>query len=158
MGTKTITVNRKAYHDYHIEETVEAGLVLTGTEIKSIRMGRVNLRDAYARPDKGEMWLYNAHIAHFPGGNRFNHEPTRTRKLLMNRREIDNLGAEVLRKGLTLVPLKLYLKNGMAKLELGVARGKKSFDKREAIHQRDAQRQIQRALRQDAKGGGKKRR
>ena len=158
MGIKTIAVNRKAYHDYHIEETVEAGMVLTGTEIKSIRMGRVNLHDAYARPDKGEMWLYNSHIAHFPGGNRFNHEPTRTRKILLNRREIDNLGAEVTRKGLTLVPLKLYLKNGMAKLELGVARGKRAYDKRESIAQRDAQRQMQRAIRQDVKGGSKKRR
>lgn len=158
MGIKTITENKKAYHDYHIEETVEAGIVLTGTEIKSIRMGRVNLRDAYARPDKGEMWLYNAHIAPFPGGNRFNHEPTRTRKLLLNRREIDDFGAEVTRKGLTLVPLRVYLKNGMAKLELGLARGKKAYDKREAIAQRDAQRQVQRALRQDAKGSGKKRR
>ncbi len=158
MGIKIITANRKAYHDYHIEETVEAGIVLTGTEIKSIRMGSVNLRDAYARPDKGEMWLYNAHIAPFPGGNRYNHSPTRTRKLLLNRREIDNLGAEVTRKGLTLVPLKLYLKSGMAKLELGVARGKRAYDKRESIAQRDAQRQIQRAVRQDAKGGEKKRR
>ena len=157
MGIKIITANRKAYHDYHIEETVEAGLVLTGTEIKSIRMGRANLRDAYARPDNGEMWLINAHIAHFPGGNRFNHEPMRKRKLLLNRREIDILGAAVTRKGLTLVPLKLYLKNGMAKLELGVARGKKSYDKRESIARRDTERQMQRVVRQDVKGGGKKR-
>jgi SsrA-binding protein len=157
MGQKTIAVNRKAYHDYHIDESIEAGLVLTGTEIKSIRAGRVNLRDAYARPEKGELWLVNAHIAHFPGGNRFNHEPTRPRKILLHRRQIDDLGGAVGRRGLTLVPLKLYLKGGLAKVELGLARGKKSYDKRESIAQRDAQRQIQRAVRQEATGKGRKR-
>ena len=157
MALKTITVNRKAYHDYHIEDSVEAGLVLTGTEIKSIRAGRVNLRDAYARPEGGELWLMNAHIAQYPGGNRFNHEPNRPRKLLMHRREIEELGGAVVRKGLTLVPLKLYLKNGMAKVELGLARGKKAYDKREAIAQRDARRQIERAVRHETTGKGKKR-
>ncbi len=157
MGLKTITVNRKAYHDYHVEDTVEAGLVLTGTEIKSIRAGRVNLRDAYARPERGELWLVNAHIAQFPGGNRFNHEPTRPRKMLLHRRQIDEFSGAVARKGLTLVPLKLYLKGGMAKVELGVARGKKAYDKRDAIAKRDAQMQIERAVRHEISGKGGKR-
>ena len=151
MGEKIITVNRKAYHDYHIEDTIEAGLVLTGTEIKSIRGGRVNLKDAYARAENAEMWLINAHIAQYPGGNRYNHEPTRPRKLLLHEREIAGLSEEVLRKGYTVVPLKLYLKKGIAKVELGLARGKKQYDKREAIAQRDDQRQIERALKQARK-------
>ena len=153
MTVKTITVNHKAYHDYHIDEVVEAGLVLTGTEIKSIRAGRVNLRDSYARPEKGELWLVGAHIAHYPGGNRYNHDPRRPRKLLLHRREIADLSGEVMKKGLTLVPLKLYLKNGIAKLELGVARGKRMYDKRDAIAQRDAQRQVERAFSQRARKG-----
>ena len=148
MSPKTVTVNRKAYHDYHIEETVEAGLVLTGTEIKSIRAGRVNLRDAYARSENGELWLIGAHIAQYPGGNRYNHEPKRPRKLLLHHRQISELSGAVMRGGLTIVPLKLYLKNGIAKVELGVARGKKVYDKREAIAQRDAQRDMERALSQ----------
>ena len=153
---KIVTVNRKAYHDYHIEDTVEAGLVLTGTEIKSIRGGRVNLKDAYAKAENGEMWLVNAHIAQYPGGNRYNHEPTRPRKLLLHQREIADLSGEVLRKGYTVVPLKLYLKKGIAKVELGLARGTKQYDKREAIAQRDDQRQMERALKQDP-GKSKKR-
>jgi len=148
---KIITVNRGAYHDYHIEDTVEAGLVLTGTEIKSIRGGRVNLKDSYARADKGEMWLVNAHISQYPGGNRYNHEPTRPRKLLLHQREIADFSSEIERKGYTLVPLKLYLKNGIAKVELGLGRGKKQYDKREAIAQRDDQRQMQRAFKQGPK-------
>ncbi len=148
MSPKTVTVNRKAYHDYHIEETVEAGLVLTGTEIKSIRAGRVNLRDAYARSENGELWLIGAHIAQYPGGNRYNHEPKRPRKLLLHHRQISELSGAVMKGGLTIVPLKLYLKNGIAKVELGVARGKKVYDKREAIAQRDAQRDMERALSQ----------
>lgn len=157
MAQKTITVNRKAYHDYHIEESVEAGLVLTGTEIKSIRAGRVNLRDAYARSDKGELWLLGAHIAQYPGGNRYNHEPKRPRKLLLHRRQIAELSGAVMRKGLTIVPLKLYLKNGIAKVELGLVRGKKVYDKREVLALRDAQRQIERAFSQRAPDEGKKR-
>jgi SsrA-binding protein len=156
MSLKTITVNRKAYHDYHIEDSVEAGLVLTGTEIKSIRAGRVNLRESYARAEGRELWLLGAHIAPYPGGNRYNHEPKRPRKLLLHRREIDELSAAVLRKGLTIVPLKMYLKNGIAKVELGVARGKKAYDKREAMAQRDAQREIQRAFSHKASGKGRK--
>lgn len=154
---KVITVNRKAHHDYHIEDSVEAGLVLTGTEIKSVRSGRVNLRDAYAKSENSEMWLVGAHIAQYPGGNRFNHEPTRPRKLLLHREQIESLSDAVMKKGLTLVPLKMYLKNGMAKVELGLARGKKSYDKRETIARRDAERQIQRAVRQRPSAKGHKR-
>jgi SsrA-binding protein len=155
MTVKTVTVNRKAYHDYFIEDTVEAGLVLTGTEIKSIRAGRVNLRDSFARAESGELWLHGAHISQHPGGNRYNHEPKRPRKLLLHRREIEEFSGAVLRKGLTLVPLKMYLKNGIAKVELGVARGKRAYDKREVMAQRDAQREIQRAFSQRAPGKGK---
>ena len=157
MAQKTITVNRKAYHDYHIEESVEAGLVLTGTEIKSIRAGRVNLRDAYARSENGELWMLGAHIAQYPGGNRYNHEPKRPRKLLLHRKQIAELSGAVMRKGLTIVPLKLYLKNGIAKVELGVARGKKAYDKRETLALRDAQRQVERAFSQRTPNKGKKR-
>ncbi len=156
MAVKTITVNRKAYHDYHIEETVEAGLALTGTEIKSIRMGRVNLRDAYARPEGGEMWLLNSHIAKYPSGNRYNHEPNRPRKLLLHRRQIEDLGAAVSRQGLTLVPLKLYLKGGLAKVELGLAKGKRAYDKREAIAKRDAERHLRRVMSKKAPAGKKR--
>ncbi len=151
MSEKIITVNRKAYHDYHIEDTVEAGLVLTGTEIKSIRGGRVNLKDSYASPKDGELWLVNSHIAQYPGGNRYNHEPTRPRKLLLHQREISEFSSEIERRGYTVVPLKLYLKKGIAKVELGLARGKKQYDKREAIALRDDQRQMQRAFKQGPK-------
>lgn len=143
---KTITVNRKAYHDYHILETVEAGMVLTGTEIKSIRAGRVNLRDAFARPEAGELWLFNAHIARYEAGSHSNHEPTRPRKLLLHRRQIDSLIGTMTQKNLTLVPLKLYIKNRTAKVELGIARGKRLYDKREAIARREADREIERSL------------
>ena len=149
MGIKTITVNRKAYHDYFIEESIEAGLVLTGTEIKSIRAGRVNLRDAHAKPDRGELWLLNCHIAQYKEGNRYNHEPTRPRKLLLHKREIASLSADVARKGLTLVPLKLYLKNGRAKIELGLAKGKKLHDKRQSVLKRDSDRDIAQATKID---------
>jgi len=148
MGnSKTITVNRKAYHDYHILESLEAGIVLTGTEIKSIRAGRVNIRDAYARPEEGELWLVNAHIAAYQAAGHFSHEPNRPRKLLLHRNQIDELSGMVSQKGLTLVPLKLYIKGGIAKLELGVARGKRLHDKREAMARRETDREIGRALR-----------
>jgi SsrA-binding protein len=143
---KTISLNRKAYHDYAIEESVEAGIVLTGTEIKSIRAGRVNIREAYAHPQGGELWLFNAHIAHYEGGNRYNHEPTRPRKLLLHRRQINELSGKVTQKGFTLVPLKLYLKNGVAKVELGLARGKKHYDKRESMARRQAELDMERAM------------
>ncbi len=144
---KVITVNRQAYHDYFVERTVEAGISLVGTEIKSIRDGKVNLRGAYAMVRKDEIWLENAHIAIYEQGNRYNHEPTRNRKLLLHKKEIDQLQAKVATKGLTLVPLKLYLKGGKAKIELGLCRGKKLYDKREAIAERDAKRNIERIVR-----------
>jgi SsrA-binding protein len=147
VAEKTITVNRKAQHDYHILEKVEAGLVLTGTEIKAIRDGRVNLRDAYARPERGEMWLLGAHIGPYAAAGRFNHESGRRRKLLLHRKQIVELGREVEEKGLTLVPLRLYLKSGRAKVELALARGRRRYDRRQAIARREAEREMRRALR-----------
>ena len=143
---RTITVNRKAYHDYHIQEIVEAGIVLKGSEIKSIREGKVNLRDAYAKPENGELWLYNSHIASYDAASYNTHEPTRPRKLLLHKKEIDSLAGKVMQQRLTLVPLKLYIKHGIAKIELGVAKGKRIYDKREAIARREAGREIERAL------------
>lgn len=144
---KVISVNRQAYHDYTVERTVEAGISLVGTEIKSIRDGKVNLRSSYAIIRQGEVWLENAHIAVYDFGNRFNHEPMRKRKLLLHRREIAQLESRVASKGLTLIPLKLYLKGGRAKLELGLCRGKKLYDKREAIAERDVKREMERIVR-----------
>ena len=146
-GIKVITVNRQAYHDYTVERTIEAGISLVGTEIKSIRDGRVNLRSSYAIIRQGEVWLENAHIATYDFGNVYNHDPLRRRKLLLHRREIQQLEARVASKGLTLIPLKLYLKGGRAKVELGLARGKKLYDKREAIAERDVKREIERIVR-----------
>jgi SsrA-binding protein len=145
---QNIAVNRRAFHDYQIDQRIEAGLILTGTEIKAIRAGHVNLREAYARIERGEAWLWNAHIAPYEQGNRYNHEPTRTRKLLLHRREIDGLARRVRMPGYTLVPLRLYLRRNRAKIELGLARGKKEYDKRDAIAERDAQRDVERALRE----------
>ncbi len=145
-GSSVITVNRKARHDYHIQESFEAGVVLKGSEIKSIRAGKVNLSDAYARPENGELWLYNSHIASYDAASYNTHEPIRPRKLLLHRKDIDILASKVMQKSLTLVPLKLYIKHGVAKVELGVAKGKKVYDKREAIARRDAEREMERAL------------
>ena len=147
MPIKMITVNRQAYHDYTVERTIEAGISLVGTEIKSIREGKVNLRGSYALVSKGEVWLENAHIATYEQGNRYNHEPMRRRKLLLHKREINQLVSKVATKGLTLIPLKLYLKGGRAKIELGLARGKKLYDKRDAIAERDVKRDIERIVR-----------
>ena len=144
---KIISVNRQAYHDYFVERTIEAGISLVGTEIKSIREGKVNLRGSYAIVRNGELWLENAHIAVYEHGNRYNHEPLRNRKLLLHRREIEQLQARVATKGLTLIPLKLYLKGGKAKIELGLCRGKKLYDKREAITERDVKREMERVIR-----------
>src|SRR6266700_3077721 len=144
---KVITVNRQAYHDYFVESTIEAGISLVGTEIKSIRDGKVNLRGAYAIARNGELWLENTHIAVYEHGNRYNHEPLRNRKLLLHKREIEQLQAKVATKGLTLIPLKLYLKGGKAKIELGLCRGKKLYDKREAIAERDVKREMERVIR-----------
>ncbi len=145
--SKTITVNKKAYHDYHILETLEAGIVLTGTEIKSIRAARVNIRDAYAKPENGELWLFNSHIAAYSAGSHYNHEPNRPRKLLLHRGQVAYLTQMADQKGLTLVPLRLYIKRGVAKLEVGVGRGKRFHDKRETIARRESEREIARALR-----------
>jgi SsrA-binding protein len=144
MPEKTVALNRRARYDYAVEQTLEAGIVLTGTEIKSIRAGRVNLGDAYARIEHGEAILVGAHIAPYEQGNRYNHEPLRTRKLLLHRDQIAELAGLSQAKGLTIVPLRLYLRDGLAKLELGVARGKKTHDKRRAIAERDARRELQR--------------
>ena len=145
-GTKLIAQNRKARHDYLIEETVEAGLQLAGTEVKSCRDGKVNLADSYASIRDGEAWLLQCHISPYSHGNRANHDPMRPRKLLLHRREIEELAAQVSQGGRTLVPLRLYFKHGLAKAEIAVARGKKSYDKRASIAKRDADRQIQREL------------
>ncbi len=150
MAEKTVTVNRKVQHDYHILRTLEAGLSLMGTEIKSIRDGRVSIREAYVRPDDGEIWLVGAHVAHYPPAGSANHDPTRRRRLLLHRRQIAELRRAVESEGVTIVPLRLYLKGGRAKLEIAVARGKKRYDKRAAIAKRDAERQIERALRRNA--------
>src|SRR6266581_1874269 len=144
---KMITVNRQAYHDYFVERTIEAGISLVGTEIKSIRDGKVNLRGSYAIARNGELWLENTHIAIYEHGNRYNHEPLRNRKLLLHRREIEQLQAKVATKGLTLIPLKLYLKGGKAKIELGLCRGKKLYDKHKTITERDVKREMERVIR-----------
>ena len=146
MLSKPLAQNRKANHDYNILDTIEAGIVLKGTEIKSIRGGRLNLKDGFAGIRDGEIWLYNVHISPFKEGNRFNHDPLRTRKLLLHRRQIDQLVGEVQQAGRTLVPLKVYIKNGVAKVLLGIAEGKKRHDKREDIKRREQNREIQRAL------------
>ena len=151
-SVKTVATNRKARHDYHIEDTYEAGLVLTGTEIKSIRAGRVNLRDGYATLKDGELWLMNAHIAPYNQGSYTNHEPRRPRKLLMHRREINRIAGRIQEKGFTLVPLRLYLKNNLAKVELGLARGKKQYDKRAALREKETRREIDRAVAHRWKG------
>jgi SsrA-binding protein len=147
MGERTFAVNRKARHEFSIEDTFEAGIVLTGTEIKSIRAGKVNLQDAYARVERGEAWLIGATIAPYEGGNRYNHEPRRERKLLLHRSEIDELLGRVGQKGLTIVPLRLYVTaKGHAKVELGLARGKQLHDRRRDIAERDARRDMERQL------------
>ncbi len=142
MEIKTVATNRKAYHNYHIGESIEAGLVLTGTEIKSIRNGRVNLGDAYVRPEAGEMWLVNAHIARYEAGSYMSHEPTRPRKLLLHRKQIESLLRQKSEKGLTLIPVKLYLKDSLAKVAVAPAKGKKLYDKREAIARRETDREL----------------
>ena len=146
-GIKIVAENRKARHDYHIHESYETGMVLTGTEVKSLRAGKANLKDAYARIEKTELMLHNVHISPYDQGNRFNHEPLRTRKLLMHRSEIDKLIGKTQEKGYTLVPLKIYFTHGMAKLQLGLATGKKNYDKRQDAAERDAKREIDRAFR-----------
>ena len=145
MAIKTIATNRKAYHNYHIGESVEAGIALTGSEIKSVRGGRVSLGDSYVRPEKREMWLYNVHIARYDASSYMSHEPTRPRKLLLHRKEIDMLASKVSEKGLTLVPVRLYIKGNIAKVEIALAKGKKLYDKRESISRREMERELARA-------------
>ena len=146
MAIKTVATNRKAYHNYHIQDSIEAGIALTGTEIKSIRAGRVSLGDAYVKPEAGELWLLNAHIARYEAGSYLSHVPTRPRKLLLHRKQIDNLSSKVLERGFTLVPLKLYIKDSIAKVEVALAKGKKLYDKRESILRGETEREIRRAL------------
>jgi SsrA-binding protein len=145
MVIKTVATNRKAYHNYHIGDSVEAGLALTGTEIKSIRNGRISLGDAYVRPEAGELWLVNAHIARYEAGSYLSHEPTRPRKLLLHRKQIDSLASQIAEKGLTLVPVRLYLKDSLAKVAVALAKGKKLYDKRESITRREIERELGRA-------------
>jgi SsrA-binding protein len=142
-----VAVNRRAYHDYFIDEKYEAGMLLTGTEVKSVRNGRANLRDGFVRIDNGEAWLENVHISPYAQGNLMNHEPMRSRKLLLHRKEISTLIGKVKQRGYTLVPLRIYFTRNHAKVEVGLARGKRQFDKREAIAERDAKREIARAMR-----------
>ena len=143
---RAIARNRRAYHDYFIEDTYEAGLVLTGTEVKSLRAGRASLADGFAQITDGEAWLHNVHIPEYAQGTWTNHTPRRIRKVLLHRKEIDRLAAKVSEQGLTLIPLSLYFKDGNVKVELGLARGKRTYDKRQDLARRDAAREIDRAL------------
>ncbi len=147
QGNKIVARNRRARHDYHIDDVYEAGLVLTGTEVKSLRAGRASLSDGFAQVSDGEVWLHNVHIPQYTQGTWTNHEPRRIRKLLMHRKEIERLSRETAERGLTLVPLSLYFKDGKAKVELALARGKRTYDKRHDLATRDAAREVDRALR-----------
>jgi len=146
VAIKTVATNRKAYHNYHIQESIEAGIALTGTEIKSIRAGRVSLGDAYVKPEGRELWLLNAHIARYEASSYLSHAPTRPRKLLLHRKQIDSLSSKVRERGFALVPLKLYIKDSIAKVEIALAKGKKLYDKRESITRRELEREIGRAI------------
>lgn len=150
-GTKLVAKNKKAWHEYFIEERFEVGIVLSGTEIKSIRGGKANLKDGFARIMNGEAYLMNVHISPYEQGNIHNHEPTRSRKLLLHKREISKLIGITKEKGYSLIPLAIYLKNGFAKIDLGLAKGKKQYDKRETLKKKDAQRDVQRAFRERQK-------
>jgi len=145
-NSRVITDNRKAFHDYFVIERIEAGIELTGTEIKSLRMKQVNLRDGFARVENGQMWLHNVHISPYTHGNRYNHDPLRKRKLLLHKKEIMRLFGKVQEKGLSLVPLKMYWKGDWAKIEIGLVKGKKEYDKRDSIKEKDHKREIDRAM------------
>lgn len=147
-GVKVAATNRRAHHEYFILETIEAGIALTGTEVKSLRQGKANISDAFARVDSGECILYDMHVSPYDFGNRFNPDPRRPRKLLLHKKEIRKLHSEIREKGLTLVPLKLYFVRGMVKVELGLAKGKKLYDKRDDIAKKDANRRIDRAMKE----------
>jgi SsrA-binding protein len=146
MNIKTIATNRKAHHEYHIMETIEAGIVLTGSEIKSIRAGNVSMGDAYVRSEQGGLWLFNAHIARYDAASYMGHDPIRQRKLLLHKKQIRELTSQTKEKGFTLVPLRLYIKDSYAKLEIALAKGKKLYDKREAITKRETQRNLDRMV------------
>lgn len=147
-GVKAAATNRRAHHEYFILETLEAGIALTGTEVKSLRQGKANINDAFARIDNGECILYEMHISPYEFGNRFNPDPKRPRKLLLHKREILKLHSEIKEKGLTLIPLKIYFTRGMAKVELGLAKGKKLYDKRDDMAKKEADRKIDRAMKE----------
>jgi len=151
QGVKVIAQNKKARHDYFVEESFEAGLALRGTEVKSMRQGRVNLKESYVQAQNGELFAYGMHISPYEQGNLFNADPLRPKKLLMHKREIRRLAAEVKRQGYSLIPLQIYLKDGRMKLELGMCKGKKTYDKRDDMAERDAKRNIERALRGQGK-------
>lgn len=150
-GKKIVSTNKKARHDYFIEETYEAGIALVGTEVKSIRQGKINIKDGYARVENGEVFLYNVHISPYEQGNIFNRDPMRARKLLLHKNEIRKLIGYVQQRGYTLIPLSFYLKNGLVKVELGVGIGKRKYDKREVIAKKDAERRIEREFRERQK-------
>ena len=147
---QVISLNRRARHDYFIEDTIEAGIVLKGTEVKSLRAGKVNIRDSFARVENGEVFLYDLHISPYEQGNRFNHDPLRVRKLLLHKREIRRLIGKTKEEGFTLIPTRLYFSQGKCKVELAIAKGKKLYDKRESIARRDATRRARRALGRDS--------
>lgn len=151
-GIKIIVQNRKARHDFETLDTFEAGIELQGTEVKSLRLGKANLVDSYARVERGEVFLHNAHISQYTEGNRFNHDPVRKRKLLLHKSEINRLRGRVEEKGLTLIPLKLYFKRGRAKVELALAKGKREYDRRQDLAKRDAKRQVEQALKERTMG------
>src|SRR5215207_4474162 len=148
---KVIVTNRAAFHEYHVLEKYEAGIALTGTEVKSVRAGAIQLKESYVAVRDGEAWLFNAHVSHYSHGNRLNHDPTRTRKLLLHRREIDRLESEATVKGMTLVVTRVYLKKGRVKFEIGVARGKKLYDKRETEMRRTVERETRAQMKERAK-------
>ncbi|MHC3403852.1 SsrA-binding protein SmpB [Aerococcus sp. Group 2] len=143
-----VATNRKANHDYIIEDTIEAGLVLTGTEIKSIRKGKVNLKDSFARVENGQVWVYGMHVSPFEQGNRFNPDPMRQRKLLLKKREINRLAKHVSQEGYAIIPLRMYIKRRFAKLLIGIGKGKKKYDKRQALKEKDMKRDIKRAMKE----------
>lgn len=147
-GEKTIALNRQARHEYFIEDSYETGIVLTGTEVKSIRLGRLNLKDSFARVENSEVIVFNMHISPYEQGNRFNHDPVRPRKLLLHKDEIRKVYSKIKEKGYTLVPLRMYFKRGLIKMELGLAKGKKLYDKRDDAAQRDAKREIDKAMKE----------
>jgi len=146
MPNTAVATNRKAYHDYYIEETIEAGMALLGTEVKSLRLGLASLTDSYAIVKTGEIFLLNANISLYPHGNIMNHEPLRTRKLLLHREEIRKLTSKITQKGFTLIPLKFYFQRGKAKVLIGLAKGKKTYDKRETIKEKESKREVERAI------------